>query len=250
MKWCHSFADLLQFGLQSYFGGQAVVMILNAIFPQFLYMENTLPERSVSMILICSTQANLNQSAGITSQALIGFMLYFIIYFPLIFIKPYKLEKFLVPSMLMTICAFAGVLGWAMHANGGPGSLVTPPIELSPSENGWRFVQGICSVAGTYTGGTIRMSDWTRFEKRKLSAAPSMLIAYPTSMTITALVGVLVTSATIQMFGQVIWNPLLMLQYVQATQYTAACRAGTFFAGIGFLSNQIFVSFQDQEFLK
>lgn len=172
-------------------------------------------------------------------------MLYFIIYFPIIFVKPHKLEKFLIPSMLMTVCSFAGVLGWAMHTNGGPGNLVSPSIEISSHENGWRFVQGICSVAGTYTGGTIRMSDWTRFEKRKLSAAPSMLIAYPVSMTVTALVGVLVTSATIKMYGQVIWNPLLMVQHVQSVQYTAACRAGSFFAGIGFLSSQIFVSLQN-----
>lgn len=38
-------ADFLQFGLQSYFGGQAIVVILNAIFPQFLHLKNTLPER-------------------------------------------------------------------------------------------------------------------------------------------------------------------------------------------------------------
>ena len=169
-------------------------------------------------------------------------MLYFIIYFPIIFVKPYKLEKFLLPSTFLTCCAFAGVLGWAMHRNHGPGNLVAPSIEISSRENGWRFVQGICSVAGTYTGGTIRMSDWTRFEKRRLSAAPSMLIVYPTAMTITALVGVLVTSATINMYGQIIWNPLLMVQYVQGVQYTPACRAGSFFAGIGFLSTQIFVS--------
>lgn len=38
-------ANTPQFGLQSYFGGQATVIILNSIFPSFLRMRNTLPER-------------------------------------------------------------------------------------------------------------------------------------------------------------------------------------------------------------
>lgn len=33
-----------------------------------------------------------------------------------------------------------------------------------------------------------------------------------------------------------------MLQYVQALQYTPACRAGTFFAGVGLLTSQVFVN--------
>jgi NCS1 family nucleobase:cation symporter-1 len=40
--------------------------------------------------------------------------------------------------------------------------------------------------------------------------AALMLIA----MTIGALVGVLITSATTEMYGFVQWNPLIMLQYV------------------------------------
>lgn len=38
------YADSWQ-GTQMYFGGQAFVLILNAIFPSFLRMKNTLPDR-------------------------------------------------------------------------------------------------------------------------------------------------------------------------------------------------------------
>jgi NCS1 family nucleobase:cation symporter-1 len=33
-----------------------------------------------------------------------------------------------------------------------------------------------------------------------------------------------------------------MLQYVQSIQYTSACRAGTFFVGLGFFGSQLFVN--------
>lgn len=104
------------------------------------------------------------------------------------------------------------------------------------------MAQGICSVAGAYTGGSVRIADWTRFAKTRHASTPGMLTAMPLTMTIGALIGVLVTSATLEMYGTLIWNPLLMLQYVQSIQYTPACRAGTFFAGLGFLISQVFVN--------
>jgi NCS1 family nucleobase:cation symporter-1 len=69
-----------------------------------------------------------------------------------------------------------------------------------------------------------------------------MATSMPIAMTIGAVVGVLVTSATTEMYGFVQWNPLIMLQYVQANHYTAACMAGTFFAACGFFDSQIFVN--------
>lgn len=71
-------ADRSQFGVQSFYGGQAIVVILNAIFPQFLHLKNTLPE-----------------SAGVTSQALIGFMLYFLCEFPGTNPKLHRCAKFM-----------------------------------------------------------------------------------------------------------------------------------------------------------
>lgn len=61
-------------------------------------------------------------------------------------------------------------------------------------------------------------------------------------ITIAALVGVLVTNAASEMYGEILWSPLTLLQCEQVHNYTAACRAGTFFAGAGLLSSQISVS--------
>lgn len=63
-----------------YFGGQIFVLILNALSPSFLHMKNTLPE-----------------SAGITTPGLIGFVLFIILYFPIIYFVPaWKVQKLLV----------------------------------------------------------------------------------------------------------------------------------------------------------
>lgn len=186
---------------------------------------------------------NLSCSSGITTQALLGFLLYFVFYVPLVFVPPHKIYRWLYPNFVVICVTFAGILGWAIHSNGGPGDLVAPAFELSSVDRGFAMMSSICSVAGAYTGGSVRISDWTRFAKTRSAPVIPLFVAMPITVSLGALVGVLVTSAVKGMYGVIIWNPLLMLQHLQAVQYTPACRAGTFFAGAGLLCSQIFVSY-------
>ncbi|KAH8890333.1 NCS1 family nucleobase:cation symporter-1 [Thozetella sp. PMI_491] len=220
------FGSIIYFGVQSYYGGQAVVVILNSIFPSFLNLPNTLPE-----------------SAFITTQALIGFLLYFVFYVPCIFIPAWQIHKWLYPNFVVTCAAFAGILGYFIHANGGAGSLLSTlssAVEITETDRAFAMLSSISSIGGAYTGGTVRVSDWTRFAKTRRAPIVPIIIAMPLTVTLGALVGVLVTSSAYDIYGEVLWNPLILLQHLQAVSYTPACRAGTFFAGCGLLSSQIF----------
>jgi NCS1 family nucleobase:cation symporter-1 len=214
-------------GTQMYFGGQTFVLILNALSPSFLHMRNTLPH-----------------SAGITTPGLIGFVLFIILYFPIIYLVPaWKVQKLLEVQVVVATVTLLGIMGWAVAANGGsPGDLVSPAIKLSRAEAGFRIVQGITSVAGTYTGGTDRVSDWTRYGRKRHSSTPAIL-SLAITVILTALIGIISTSALAERYGFLEWNPLIMLQWVQAHNYTPACRAGTFFAGLGLLSVTVFVNY-------
>ena len=179
-----------------YFGGQTFVLILNALSPSFLRMKNTLPE-----------------SAGITTPGLIGFVLFIILYFPIIyFIPAWKVQKLLEVQVVVATVTLLGIMGWAVHANGGsPGDLVSPAIKLTRAEAGFRVVQGITSVAGTYTGGTDRVSDWTRYGRSRHTSTPA-IITLAITVILTALVGIISTSALAERYGTLQWNPLIMLQ--------------------------------------
>ncbi|KAH8676138.1 permease for cytosine/purines, uracil, thiamine, allantoin-domain-containing protein [Xylariales sp. PMI_506] len=221
------FQSFVFYGTQMYFGGMAFVLILNSIFPSFLNMANTLPE-----------------SAGITTPQLVGFILFIVLYFPIIyFIPPHRIDKFLVANLVVSSATLLGIMGWALHANGGTGNLVTPAVQIPPSKVGFLMVQGITSIAGTYTGGCDRVSDWTRYAKTRHAPTVAQLTALPVTVTVTALIGILTTSAVTELLGEEQWNPLIMLQMVQAKWYTPACRAGTFFAGVGLLSVTVFVNY-------
>jgi NCS1 family nucleobase:cation symporter-1 len=81
-----------------YFGGQAFVLILNSIFPSFLHMKNTLPE-----------------SAGITTPGLIGFVLFILLYFPIIYFVPaWKVQKLLEVQIIVATVTLLGIMGWAV----------------------------------------------------------------------------------------------------------------------------------------
>lgn len=119
---------------------------------------------------------------------------------------------------------------------------MSPTLKLSKTEAGFRVMQGITSTAGTYTGGTDRVSDWTRYGRTRHSSTPA-IITLALTVILTALVGIISTSALAERYGEVEWNPLIMIQTIQAMNYTSVCRAGSFFAGLGLLSVIVFVNY-------
>lgn len=187
----------------------------------------------------------LPESAGTTSANLIGFFIYVIIYIPLvIWVKPNKLDRWMLPAFLLTIGTLMGLCGWAVARNGGTaGSLVAPKVQISSADRGFRFVQCISAVCGTYTGASDRFSDWTRYSKTPRSYYFGTTVGLVFALFISALLGVMTTSATYEIYGVLMWNPLTLLQYLQQNEYTATCRAATFFAGVAIVSHQLFVNY-------
>lgn len=89
-------------------------VMLSAIFPTFHRMKNSFPE-----------------SSNITTKDFIGTVIYFCVFVPLLWVKPYKMQKFFLVSFIGVLCTIVGMFIWAMAASGGGGSLITPTQELS-----------------------------------------------------------------------------------------------------------------------
>lgn len=97
------------------------------------------------------------------------------------------------------------------------------------------------AVAGSWTGACIRQSDWTRFAKTRRAPALHQVISAPVTVTVCAILGAFATSAIKNMYGEAIWNPISVLQFLLDRDYNAATRAGCFFAGLGFFVSQVSV---------
>lgn len=98
------------------------------------------------------------------------------------------------------------------------------------------------STAAVWSGSGDRLADWTRFGKSNHAATPALITGLPIMLTISSILGALTTSAFYAQYGSEIWTPLGMLLYAQEVTYTPACRAGTFFAGVGLLSSQVYIN--------
>lgn len=189
-------------------------------------------------------------SAAITTKNLIGMIVYTAIFLIILwFTPPHKLKRWLYPSAVIVSATLVGMVAWAVNTNGGsPGNLVAGTLVISRSQRAFRIVQCISSIAGSYGGAADRISDWTRFEKRRGASTPAMLLAMPVTITLVSLIGVVIATCTKQIYGEVIWNPLVLLMQIQTDTYTPKSRAGTFFAGVGLLSSQIFIQMSQNTF--
>jgi NCS1 family nucleobase:cation symporter-1 len=103
------------------------------------------------------------------------------------------------------------------------------------------MIQTICTLCGSFTGASVRHSDWSRYAKTPKAPLLGIWLVGPIALTTTAMFGVFVTSAAQQMYGTAIWQPITLLLQIQQANYSSAARAGTFFGGLGWFLSQLAV---------
>ncbi|KAF9637839.1 hypothetical protein BFW01_g8735 [Lasiodiplodia theobromae] len=210
-------------GIQAYWGGQAVKIILRAIIGRsFVDLENTLPA-----------------SANTDTASIISFFVFIAIFLPLPLIPPEKLQLPFKITFVMITATMFGMLGWAVHAAHGAGALIHTPATQRGSALSWGAVYGLQSIIGSQASGCLGQSDWTRYARSPNAALFSQLVTAPIFITVTAVCGILITSAAADVYGEYIWNPFELLLAIQDHSLSPAARAGTFFAGLGFLVSQL-----------
>lgn len=180
----------------------------------------------------------LPASAAITTQNLIGFLVFMTVYLPTFyFVKPHNLRWALYPAFIAVGGTFTGLLIWALVSNGGTGNLISSAVPITKYDKAFRFVQCVSTVSGNWGGSADRYSDYSRFEKKR-NASLVGLIALPVVISLSVTFAALTTTATSQMYGNVQWNPISLLSSIQDLSYTPACRAATFFVGLSLWISQ------------
>jgi NCS1 family nucleobase:cation symporter-1 len=70
-------------------------------------------------------------SASITTNQLVGFIIYIIIFTPMMLIHPSKLHKYLWVAFAAVLATIVGLFIWALAANGGASLGSLPKVEIS-----------------------------------------------------------------------------------------------------------------------
>jgi len=119
------------------------------------------------------------------------------------------LEHLAAPFLLL--CGLA-LLAWAYVQADGFGPMLQTESKLS-SDLFWDlFFPSLTAMVGFWATLTLNISDFTRYARSQRSQVVGQLSGLPTTMTLFAFIGVAVTSATIVIFGEAIWDPVVLVR--------------------------------------
>jgi NCS1 family nucleobase:cation symporter-1 len=105
------------------------------------------------------------------------------------------------------------LLGWAIRRGGGLGHILTESVRLQKAHVPfWQmFPAALTANVGYWATLSLNIPDFTRYARSQRSQALGQAFGLPATMTAFAFIGVAVTSATIVIFGEAIWDPVVLI---------------------------------------
>ncbi len=105
------------------------------------------------------------------------------------------------------------LLGWGIVRGGGLGHILQESSRLQHHEVPfWQlFPAGLTANVGYWATLSLNIPDFTRYARSQRSQALGQAMGLPATMTAFAFIGVAVTSATIVVFGEAIWDPVALI---------------------------------------
>jgi nucleobase:cation symporter-1, NCS1 family len=104
------------------------------------------------------------------------------------------------------------MLGWAYHRAGGFGPMLSSPSKFQTFGEFFKFfVPSLNGVVAFWATVALNIPDFTRYAKGQKEQMLGQALGLPTTMTLYSFIGVAVTSATVIVFGQAIWDPVVVL---------------------------------------
>jgi NCS1 family nucleobase:cation symporter-1 len=121
-----------------------------------------------------------------------------------------RLERYAAPLLLG---GSAGLLIWGFSAGDGIGNVFSASSRLvSDDQTFWSlFAPGLAANIGYWITLSLNIPDFTRFAKNQRSQLVGQSIAMPLTMTGFSFVGIAVTSATIVVYNEPIWDPVALI---------------------------------------
>jgi NCS1 family nucleobase:cation symporter-1 len=118
-------------------------------------------------------------------------------------------ENWAAPFVLVMTAA---LLGWAVWRAHGFGPLLSEPGKFTSGAEFFKvFVPSLTAMIGFWATLSLNMPDFTRFGRSQREQVVGQVVALPTTMFVFAAMGVLITSATALIYGELIWDPIKLI---------------------------------------
>ncbi|KAK9313894.1 permease for cytosine/purines, uracil, thiamine, allantoin-domain-containing protein [Lipomyces starkeyi] len=206
------------YGIQTYTGAECVQSMLYAIWPSFRNVPNTLP-----------------QSANINTQLMTSYVLYFLTILPFHYVGIHKVKWLFMVKTVATFIVGFGLMGWMINTVGvSNSSLFSQGNTVHGTRFTWVFMNSFYSNLGGFTTLMVNAPDYSRYAHRRRSTYTT-LFAVPFTATLVTFMGVVVASGSKVMYGEILWDPLQVVD-----KWTSkGGRAAAFFCALSFYFSQL-----------
>ena len=174
------------FGIQTWIGGLALDTLCRAAWPGW---------------------------AGVPGGTAITFMVFWLIQVGVILKGTEGIKLLESWSAPLLLAGGVLLLLWAVRAGGGLGHLLSQSERLrGGGASFWAlFPSALTACVGYWATLSLNIPDFTRYARSQRSQMLGQALGLPTTMTAFAFIGVAVTSATIVVFGEAIWDPVVLI---------------------------------------
>jgi NCS1 family nucleobase:cation symporter-1 len=189
------------FGIQTWIGGSAIYTLHAVIFD----FEVAGPDDMIPVI-------------GLSAGQLSCFIFFWAVNIAVILagINTIKwLETFSAPFLILI---GLGLLYWGVSSAGGWSAVLSADTvaqvrgSLATDFNFWKaFWPNLTAMVGFWATLSLNIPDFTRYAVRQKDQLLGQLIGLPTTMALYSFIGIVVTSASVIIFGEAIWDPVLLL---------------------------------------
>jgi NCS1 family nucleobase:cation symporter-1 len=185
------------FGIQTWIGGWAIYKILVEFIPKW----NELPNIPV---------------IDINAPQLACFFAFWLINMLVIYKGIESIRILLNIKAPLLIGLGLALLAWAYHAADGFGPMLAKPSDFAaggPKAGGfWPFFfASLTANVGFWATLSLNIPDFSRYAYSQRDQALGQALGLPTTMALFSFIGVAVTSATAVIYGETIWDPVVVL---------------------------------------
>lgn len=183
------------FGINSWFGGQALDAILLRILPAW---HGFAPHLAIAFAIFWL----INVAIAMRGPQAIG-----------------RLAQIAAPTLALGAIA---LLVWASKSAGGFGQMLSTPAKIHGPAFWAAFYPSVVGVISFWATMALNIPDYTRYARSQRGQTLGQTLSMPLTMAAFSFVGIAVTSATVQLFGTALWNPVALILKFPTTEVIVA----------------------------
>ncbi len=184
------------FGIQTWIGGAAIYQLLLVVFPSL------------------ANSPYLGTFIGLNTAQAMSFLFFWAINIYIIYKGIHSIKLLEVWSAPFLLIIGLCLLIWAWIKVGSMTEILAASNHLSNQTNidFWKILfPGLTAMVGFWATLSLNIPDFTRYAKSQREQALGQLIGLPTTMAFYSFIGIAVTSATLIIYGEAIWDPVALM---------------------------------------